>query len=243
MMTRKSTGMGAVGVITIALIASLAAWTLSANMQRSQQPIGSDSTKVSSLGGQAQAAIDAVPTPLDLHSVGYVETLINHNLIVPNSIAISATGSSLRIIGVRINPSPPSSWSVAIYLWNDTFVNGSTTLQDVAASGGISLVETSMPAGVNGTAIAQEELGAATVNICLTSPSSSAQKQCQALPPAQQSANDGSYIVSHDGFSIIVNPFGNEVSWIDGRNLVSVDVGALNTYSIGQLLSLAETMT
>jgi hypothetical protein len=76
------------------------------------------------------------PTPpliLVLHTPEYVDHALNRTIVLPNATIL---GPSFRIIGVRIDGDPNfvashlSEVAVTIYVWNGTFTNGSTTVQD-----------------------------------------------------------------------------------------------------------------
>lgn len=179
---------------------------------------------------------------LTLHSVQYAESLVEGNLVIPNSTLI---GASFNVAGARINGLPSNmnttdpngstvqwiQWSVTLFVWNQAFTNGTTNV-DIFGSGGLAIVETSAPPGGNSLTSAQELL---TPNsICQTS---STTTHCQT-----ESQVDSAYIVTINGLSIVVSPLSNQLTWLDSNRNIWINIVGGNV-PMDQLLSLADNMT
>jgi len=230
--------MGIIAVITAVLVVSFADRNFSTGTQAIKIS-GSSSSVVSSFPSVIvpQSAVNQSPA-LVLHSMSSAEKILNRTLILPSAGAVAATDASLRLVGVRIDDSSRTNWRVGIYYSSQSFINGSTTIQELVGTSGFAIVEVAAPPGVNSSESARAQLNSPAPKVCRTISSSTV--QCETL---SGSANVGSNIVVQNGLSIIVNPYGKIVSWTDDRRLVSVGIGGGSTVSITQLLSLAATMT
>jgi hypothetical protein len=111
-------------------------------------------------------------------------------------------------------------------------VNGTTTNIEILNSGGVAVVETEAPGETNSSAAAQGWL--APPQSCITHDGNTT---CQT-----ESSSGSDYVVIQNGLSIVVNPNGNELTWLDGRNQMWVDVVG-GTQSIPEILALANTLT
>jgi hypothetical protein len=179
------------------------------------------------------------PTPpliLVLHAPEYVDRALNRTLVLPNATIL---GPSFRIIGVRIDGGPnfvanhTSEVAATIYVWNGTFTNGSTTVQGVLNGKGIAIVESPIaPGGPDSAAAAQAMI--ALQESCV---SKDGVASC-----TTDSTTNSDYIVTQNGLSIVVNPSGSQLTWVDDKRLVYVNiVGALRT--IQDVLLVAGSMT
>lgn len=181
--------------------------------------------------------------PEILHPVRYAEEIENSSFIMPD---LSILGSSFSIIGVSIN-TPPTNlnvteangslapftyWSVTFFLWNGTFVNGTTTNVDIFESGGMAIVETPSSANQNSTSAEEQEIQpeqACNTNSNITT--------CYPF-----SSSRPSYLEEMNGLSVIVSPSNNNLTWLDDRQDIWVNIvgGAV---PMSKLLELAEQMT
>jgi hypothetical protein len=123
---------------------------------------------------------------------------------------------------------------VTIYYWNQPFFNGSTTINDILNTGGIAIVESPAPPGVNDSAIAKE--AGAPLVVCQGKSRSS---QCTATSTVTGNA----YTVTQNGVPITVNPYTPELYWADDKQLLYLDLVGGSGVSIIQLLGIADTMT
>jgi hypothetical protein len=190
--------------------------------------------------------------PLTVHSVASVEKALNTTLVFPSPAAVSSISPSLKLLGVVFYGSQsPQQWQIGIlYSGNQSFVNGTSTLEDLGTNG-ISINEVPVPLGVNSSEVVHDILTPGVSKVCTTisksSPNSSSTVQCQ-ISTDTENGYAGDYIVIQNGLSILVNPSG-AIQWADGRHGIGVGIegpgfvtgGA--TLSVSQLLSLASTMT
>ncbi len=177
------------------------------------------------------------PIPLVLHSPASADAQLNHELILPNP---STLGPSFKIVGVRINGLPAQAgaawrpWSATFFLWNQTFVNGTTTNIDVLGSAGVAIVETAAPPSSkwNSTLAAQDLLTPGP--ICAINAGNST--TC-----STDSYSGGSYITKQNSLAIVVAP-NNDLTWLDDRNGVWMNVigGSL---TLQEAMNLANSMT
>jgi hypothetical protein len=228
----------AVVIIGLALVSSLVVWTLSTNTNtpttNTQSP-----TAAATLG----IAILYVPTPLTSHSIQYVESVINHTLILPNTTIL---GPSYRTVGaffespVNLTATNGQTWNVMLIISSGSspFVNGTTTDTDILNSGGIEIDEVGIPFGeaLNSAAEAQSVLGPTTACV---SPSliPGSNSSC-----TTQSYTGRSYIVMQNGLAIIVNPEEPALTWTDDRNHMGIEIFG-QTQTVQQLLNLTNSMT
>jgi hypothetical protein len=178
-----------------------------------------------------------------VHSVASVEKTLNRTLILPSPAAVRSIDPSLKLLGVAFDDNTsPQQWMVSIVYSNHTFINGTSTSDDLGANA-IYINEVPMPLGVNSSQVAHEVLAPPINSVCTTisksSSNSTAIVQCQTSTGVGGTAGD--YIVAQNGLSILVNPTGN-VSWADGRRGIGVVMESAGL-SITQLLNLASTMT
>jgi len=240
-----------VAVIACALVVGLAAWTFSAGV-RTMPPSSTslvnrpnDNPSLPAVGGVQQSGGLGDSPPALLHSVASVEKMFNRTLILPSATVVTKINSSLRLVGVRIDNPMPQNWEITIYYsTTQTFINGTTTIDDLVGKSGIFILETPVTLGANSSQVAHDELNQPSPTICHTTSGSSLSNssstvQCQTL---SGSANIGDYIVTQNGLSLVVNPSGNIISWTDGRHGIAEAIGSRNL-SIAQLLNLASTMT
>lgn len=220
----------AIGLIAFALTVSVIGVTLTRNQVNQS---GASQELIQPSAGPPFMS-DFPPAHVVLHSLASAERAVNKTLIVPSAVAMAANVASLMIIGVQVESSSPT-WQVDIFLWNQPFINGSTTVQDILSSGGVVMVESPTPPGVNSAAMAQKAVTPPTV--CRTTSGSSQPQDCQTM------TGSGSYVVTENGLSVVVNKFGNEVSWTDDRQLMFVDMEGGAGISMSQLLALSESMT
>lgn len=96
--------------------------------------------------------------------------------------------------------------AATIYVWNGTFVNGSTTAQDVLNGKGIAIVESPVAAGGPDSAAAAQTMIA---------PPESCVEQAGVSSCTTDSTTTSDYIVTQNGLSIVVNPSGNQLTWVD----------------------------
>jgi hypothetical protein len=225
-------------IIALALGLSIVTWTLSPNLN----------TPAKNATGPSSAAppggvILYVPTQLTLHSPQYVESLINHTLILPDAKIL---GPSYTIVGayidgpVNLTAASGQQWNVMLFISSGAspFVNGTTTDTEILKSKGIQIDEVGLPTGgpLNSAAVAQSILGPTTVCVSpslIPGPASSCTTQSYA---------GHSYIATQNGLSIIVNPEGPVLSWTDDRNYMGLEITAQNQ-TVQQLLDLASSMT
>ena len=179
------------------------------------------------------------PTPpliLVLHTPEYVDHALNRTLVLPNATIL---GPSFRIIGVRIDGGPnfvanhTNEVAATIYVWNGTFTNGSTTVQGVLNGKGIAIVESPIaPGGPDSAAAAQ----------AMIAPQESCVSKDGVASCTTDSTTNSDYIVTQNGLSIVVNPSGSQLTWVDDKRLVYVNiVGGLRT--IQDVLLVAGSMT
>jgi hypothetical protein len=252
-----------VAVIAFALVASLVVSNYNIGVQDNRgQSLSSDTSALNNAvlpsdnplvnntvnDGIVQGAITGFPS-LALHSVASVEKELNITLVLPSSAAVSSIDPSLKLLGVAFDGSQsPQQWEVTIvYSGNQTFVNGTSTIEDLGANG-IAINEVPMPLGVNSSQVVQDILSPGVSKVCTISKSSpNSTVQCQTSTATKNGYADD-YIVTQNGLSILVNPGGN-IQWADGRRGVGVGIEGPGfvTGSAGlsasQLLSLASTMT
>jgi hypothetical protein len=255
-MIRDNLGIAIVAVIAFALVASLVAWNYTAGVQDNRvQSIPSDTSALQSIRSDTSALNNTMNDgvvqgpapdfpPLTLHSVAGVEKTLNITLILPSSAAVSSISPSSKLLGVVFDGSQsPQQWEVTIlYSGNQTFVNGTSTIEDLGANG-ISINEVPMPLGVNSSQVVQDILTPPVDKVCTTisksSPNSTSTVQCQTS--TGEGDTTGDYVVTQNGLSILVNPTGN-IQWADGRRGVGVGIESAG-FSVSQLLILASTMT
>ena len=243
----------AVAIVATALASGIAVWSLSSNSSSPQTisslTANSNSTQTSSRvytnGNSTQSATSNLipwqppPTPpivLVLHTPQYVEHTLNRTLVLPEPTLL---GPSFRIIGVRIDGTPNigasnrSQVAVTVYVWNGVFVNGSTTAEDVLNGKGVAIVESIIaPGGPDSAATAQS----------MIAPQQSCVVRNGVTSCTTDSTTNSDYIVTQNGMSIVVNPSGSQLTWIDPNRLVYVNiVGGSN--SIQNVLILASSMT
>jgi hypothetical protein len=187
----------------------------------------------------------AMAMKLVLHTPQYVEGIIHQSLILPNATAL---GPSYGILGVMVEgpvnltATNESPWNVLIYLSNQSassFVNGTTTDLDVLKNGGVVVGEDGVPPGMplNSTAAAEADLAPQVICVGKGMNPTPADSSC-----TTQSYTGQSYIVTQNGLSIVVNPEGPALTWVDDRNRMGMSIDG-ETQSIQQLLDLANTMT
>jgi len=263
-MIRDNLGITIVAVIAFALVAGLAASNYNSGVQDNR--VQSLSSSATSATNNSILSSDTYPNnqicqgcppphdypPLTVHSVASVEKALNITLVLPSSAAVSSISPSLKLLGVVFYGShSPQQWQVGIlYSGNQSFVNGTSTLEDLGTNG-ISISEVPMPLGVNSSEVVHDMLTPGVSKVCTTisksSPNSSSTVQCQTSTDTEN-GYAGDYIVTQNGLSILVNPSGN-IQWADGRRGVGVGIegpgfvtGSAGL-SVSQLLSLASTMT
>jgi hypothetical protein len=224
----------AAAIIGLALISSLVVATQSANMTRGN--LNSTAGNNQAFNGPGGGVPVSAPLVLVLHAPQYVEHAINHSLILPD---YSLLGSSYRILGVRIDGVPNLNgtpgqvpWAVTLYLWNGTFVNGTTTSDEVLHAKGIMVLETGLPGPANSTAFAQAAL--AQQPVCVTKAGNTT---CQT-----ESNTGSSYVLNQNGLSIVVNPHGSQLTWVDDRRDIGVAIIG-GSHSVQEVLNMANTLT
>lgn len=237
-MTTNKLGAVMVALIAFALVVSVAAWSLTASVQQrsssgSLATVNDNQSRANEqLGGLGFSSGAAV-----LHSVASIENRFNTTLILPSAAAVTALNPSLRLVGVGIDFSTANNWEVTIYYSNQTFVNGTTSINALVANSGLEIAENPAQPGVNSSAIAHRELMPPTETQCQQVNGS---LQCTTIT---QSANANQYITTQNGLSLLVNPLGHDVVWTDDRVLMNVALGSGDDYTAVQLLPLAATMT
>ena len=255
-MIRDNLGIAIVAVIAFALVASLLTSNYNGGVQNNGiQNLPSNTSAVSNTNsplppgpfgsakgtnGVVQGGAPIPSPPLTVHSVASVEKTLNRTLILPSSAAVSSIDPSLKLLGVAFDDNTsPQQWMVSIIYSDHTFVNGTSTTDDLGANA-IYISEVPVPLGVNSSQVAHEVLAPPINSVCTTikAPATST-VQCSTSTGA--AGTTGDYIVTLDGLSILVNPTGN-VSWADGRRGIGVVMESAGL-SITQLLNLASTMT
>ena len=237
-MIRDNLGIAIVAVIALALVASLVAWNYTAGVQDNRvQSITTSDT--SALNNAPNSGIVQGPPPdyqpLTVHSVVSVEKTLNITLILPSSAAVSSISPSLKLLGVVFDGSQsPQQWQVTIfYLGNQTFVNGTSTIEDLGANG-ISINEVPMPLGVNSSQVVHDMLTPGVIKVCTTISKSSPNSTVQCQTSTGASGFAGDYVVTQNGLSILVNPTGN-IQWADGRRGVGVGIESAGFFSLSAL--------
>lgn len=176
---------------------------------------------------------------LVLHSISYSQGQVSSRLLTPEP---GALGASFQIVGARINELPHNvaatgaggqirnvtEWSVTIFVWNHSFLNSSTTNNQILADG-VAIVESPAPASAISLSSAQALVSGGI--LCTDAVNS---RSCTTTP------NDG-YLVYQNGFAIVVDPVGHQLTWLDDVNHIWVNVIGIS-YSISQLLTLAQTI-
>lgn len=237
----NKTSIGVVAIIVLAFVTSIVAWNVFAGIQEphaSQRSSSQDGTNLVPSVGALQIGAYSSP-PVTLLSVATVEHMLNRSLILPSASDVSSISPALKLVGAVVDDSTPGRWEVTIYYsTNQTFVNGTTTINDLVGTDGLYLIENPAPAGVNSSEVAHAELAPPTATVCHTI--SGASVQCQTL---SGEANVGSHLVVQNGLTLVVNPSGNIVSWTDDRQLMNEAIGGGSNVTIDQLLILAATMT
>jgi hypothetical protein len=226
-MIRDNLGIAIVAAIGFALVACLVAWNYTASVQDNRvQTIPSNTSALQSIPSNTSALNNALNNvicqgcpppdypPLTVHSVAGVEKTLNITLVLPSSAAVSSISPSLKLLGVAFDGrQSPQQWQVTIlYSGNQTFVNGTSTIEDLG-SNGISINEVPMPLGVNSSQLVHDILTPGISTVCTTSkagPNSSSTVQCQTSTDQSNYPND--YIVTQNGLSILVNPTGG-IQW------------------------------
>ncbi len=209
-------------VIGASLIGSLYLRTNSAAVSTS-----TNTTPPASAGG-------ASPTVLVLHSPAAVESATNRPLILPN---VTSLGPSYKIVGASVGLVDPtandSSQSVAsIYIWNGTFVNGTTTDSDILQAGGVMIVEGFLPSSFQ---MAQEVLPAPST-ACVSSVKDGS-SSCTTITNTL-----GEYLVGQGGETILVNPDYHVLFLVYPNEHMAVTIYA-GSRSVGDGLELASSLT
>jgi len=200
-------------------------------------PLGVSPTTGTQMPGNPIASV-----PLVLHSPIYTESVLGAKIILPETTSL---GQSFKVVGVRINTPPTNMtyttidgqaktftyWSVTLFVWNQAFVNGTTNLT-IFNSGGIAIVETSAPPGGNSSASAQEQTSPPTA--CMTGTNGTS---CRTGYSPEQA-----YITKSNGLSIVVSPVTNQLSWLDDKRNLWVNVVG-GTVPMSELLELANSLT
>ncbi len=173
--------------------------------------------------------------------------MFNAKLILPSSACVAAINPSLRLVGARIDgpPPTPSGWQVTIYYsTNQSMINGTTTIGQIVGRDGLAIIESPAPAGVNSSEVAHNIMRPPLITMCRTysSNNSSSRSSSVACETSTGEAYAGSYITTMSGLSVIVNQYGNAISWTDDRRLMNVGIEGGSTISLGQVLGLASTM-
>lgn len=201
------------------------------------------SNPFASTNGVNNEVVQGAPTDnprLAVHSVASVEKALNITLVLPSLTVLSSIDSSLKLVGVAYDgPQSSRQWMVSIIYSNQTFINGTSTADDLGANA-IFITEVPMPLGVNSSQIAHDVLTPPINSVCTTikaPPTSTV--QCSTSTGVAGTVGD--YIVIQNGLSVLVNPTGN-VSWADGNRGIGVVMGSPGV-SVTRLLSVASTMT
>ncbi len=241
---------GVIVVVAFALVASVVVSNYNTGVQRSNAVLPSENPIANSTMNDqvVQGAVVGFPS-LTLHSVASVEKELNITLVLPSSAAVGSIDPSLKLLGVAYDGSQsPQQWEVTIvYSTNQTFVNGTSTIEDLGTNG-ISITEVPMPLGVNSSQVVQDILSPGVSKVCTISKTSpNLPIQCQTSTVTKNGYADD-YVVTQNGLSILVNPGGN-IQWADGRRGVGVGIESpgfeMGTAAVSatQLLNLASTMT
>ncbi|MDG7024631.1 MAG: hypothetical protein JRN45_08960 [Nitrososphaerota archaeon] len=157
----------------------------------------------------------------------------------------ASLGQSFKVVGVRINAAPTNMtysavdgqsgtmtyWSVTLFVWNHVFTNGTTNLA-IFNSGGIAIVETPAPPGGNSSAAAQEQI--APLSACMTGTNGTSCRTGYSPELA--------YITKSNGLSIVVSPANNQLSWLDDKRNLWVNIVG-GQVSLSELLGLASSLT
>jgi len=174
--------------------------------------------------------------------------------VIKSSLAIprysASLGASYNIIGVLIDTRPHTEqitgyngttyyytkWATELIIWNGKFVNGTTTNQQVLNNGGVTIMESSAPPGVNSTRSALSLLAPSVVCTTHTAPGGATETTCQTL-----NQSNGAYIKKIRGLAVIVSPQSGAVTWLNDKNLRWYQVTS-ETVGIDRLLAIADTL-
>lgn len=186
----RGTGI-AVVIVALALVSSLVTWTLVANTNSGNSNAATTAASVVPVGGPQ-------PKVLVLHMPQYVESLVNESLILPNATIL---GPSYRIVGVSLDllnltATNGYRWGVAIYVWNGTFVNCTTTDADIQQGKGVIIAEGGFPSTKQ---LTQETLPEPPVS-CVSFVKN------RSSTCSTQTNTGGDYLVTQNGETILVNP-------------------------------------
>jgi hypothetical protein len=213
-------------IVALALISSLAAWTVASNMNHVNSDVNTGTIGIPN--GSSP------PTRLTLHSPQDIQTVTGHVLILPNTTTL---GPSYRVIGVSLDfldltATKGYQWSAMIYVWNGTFVNGTTTDSDIQSSRGVVIQEARVPSTVQ---LSQEALPQPPVH-CVSfvkNGSSSCTTQTNTV---------SNHIVNQTGEIVLVNPqFHNLFLTYPAKQMVVTIYGG--SHSVDEGLELAKSIT
>jgi hypothetical protein len=200
-------------------------------------------------GGTGQLALS---TPLTLNTVAYADSKIHSSLSLPSYSQY--LGSSYRIIGALISRGSNGTaqvvqvigyngtvvsyerWQASIFIWNGLFQNGTTTAQQILNSGGVEVMETPSPPGVNSTRSALEILAPTTECATRTLTGGGTQTKCQTL-----SQSGGDYMTKIGGLAVVVSPQSHTVTWLNDVSLRWFEVTS-NSVGTSQLLGVAGSL-
>ena len=220
-----SRGSISVAIVALALAASLTIWALAVNADN-----GNSSVLSSGNPGAPNGAQERV---LSLHSPQYVESAINHTLILPS---LATLGASFRITGVSLDllnltATNGYQWGVTIYIWNGAFVNGTTTDRAIQQANGVIISEVGFPPSKQ---LTQETLPEPPVS-CVS--------PVNGNPTCTTQTNTGrNYLVTQNGETILVNPDAH-VLWLTFPATHTVVTIFGGSHSVAQMLELANTIS
>ena len=194
---------------------------------------------------QSQAAGDGGDSPFNmtLNTIPLTSTLEGSRLILPNTTIL---GSNFNVIGAIILQTPQTQnftetngsmttyvqWGSTIYVWNQTFVNGSTTNLDVFDSGGIAIIESGSASGLSSLSVAEQDLGTPPICNVQTTPTT-----CHTT-----TYSGPDYITTVNGQSVVVSPEDGELYWYDSNRAMTVNIVAPDV-PMSTLLQIAGNMT
>ena len=232
--------------LVLIIITAIGVFGLSGSINSFQGVKTSPSSQSSNVGGHGSMPYVA-PTPLFLHSIQFVESVVNAKLILPDSTIV---GPSFTIVGAEVTEMPTivnqtetngttvklTNWMVTIFVWDQKFVNGTT--MDIFDSGAIAIVEGPAVPGVNSSAWAREITTPGTL-CAVNNRTLPATTHCTTVLPTYPP-----YITIENGLSVAVSSGGNNflINWLDNRSNIWVNINGPNADK-NQLLGLADEMT
>jgi hypothetical protein len=226
----------AIALVSLAILVALFGFGAIYVLQSNGRMVTTSTTTSEGFGPTSTAVY------LSLHTVQFVQEIVKTQLVVPDP---SKLGEGFSVVGVRINQAPTlmnytssdgsikqiSEWSVTLFLWNEPFTNGTSSLA-IFQSGGIAIVESPAPPGGNSSASAESLIAPST--ICQTGSNGTS---CSTAASADQP-----YVYKSNGLSIVVSPRTNQFTWLDDRRDVWVNIAGEQATS-AQLEALVGTMT